>query len=286
MAHDNVYLNGKILPAAKATVSVCDAGLLHGASAFTTMLAHKAKVFRFDRHLERLMETVEVLSLRTGAEAANPEALKTATYDLLQANELTEARLRITLTPGSVREDRPTTLITADPLPDYPNEWYEKGITVVVTSYKQAAGDPTYGYKTGCYLPRVLARQAAAAKGAEEALWFTTADRLAEACFCNVFLVLSGEVFTPPLDTPVLPGVVRQAAIELCSQLGVTCHDDRELKVREMLDAEEMFLTASCSGVRPVVRIERHAVGNEAPGNITKQIMVAYQELLELECSS
>ena len=147
-------------------------------------------------------------------------------------------------------------------------------------------GNPVCGHKTGCYLPRVLARQEAAAKGAEEALWYTPDNRLAEACFCNVFLVLDGKVCTPPLATPVLPGIVREAVLELCGALGLECRDDRPLLVDDMLAAGEVFLTASCSGIRPVVRIERHAVGDEAPGPVTRKIMSAYRELLDRECPS
>ena len=283
MANQNVYLNGRIIPVAEATVSVSDAGFLHGTSAFTTMLAHNGVVFRLDRHLSRLMDTVSLLKLRTDATAAS---LATAVAELLEANELSDARMRITLTPGSIHGGEPTTLITAEPLGEYPDQWYEKGISVVVTSSRQSAGGPVFGYKTGCYLPRVLARQEAAAKGAEEALWFTTDNRLAEACFCNVFLVLDGKVLTPPLDTPVLPGVVREAVLELTGRLDIDCDDKAPLTIHEVLAAEEMFITASCSGIRPVVRVERHAVGDEKPGPITKKIMSAYRKLLEDECSS
>lgn len=280
VSDQNVYLNGRIIPADRATVSASDSGFLHGASAFTTMLAHNGVVFRLDRHLSRLFETIHLLGLRTDADH---ECLAAATKGLLAANEISEARVRITLSPGPVRGGDPTVLITADPLPDYPPDWYEKGIAVVVASFRQ--GLSLAGHKTGCYLPRVLARQEAAVNGAEEAIWFTTDNRLAEACFCNVFLVLGGEVYTPPRDTPVLPGIVRQAVLELCGQLGVACHDDKPLTIRETLAAEEAFLTASCSGVRPVVCIERHGVGDETPGQITRRIMDAYRDLLDRQCA-
>ena len=282
MAESNVYLNGRVMPAGQATVSVSDAGLLHGASAFTTMLARNGKVFRIDRHLARLMNTVRHLHLRTDPSLAAPENLKAATEKLLEANGLTDARVRITLTAGSVQGGPPTTLITAETLPEYPAQWYEKGITVMASSFKQT-GSSTDGYKTGCYLPRVLARQEAAAKGADEALWFTADGQLAEACFCNVFLVLNGKVHTPPLDTPVLPGMVREAVIELCGQGGIGLDDQSPLTIREMLSGEEMFLTSSTAGIRPVARVERHAVGDEKPGPVTRQIMEAYSRLLVAE---
>lgn len=275
-----VSLNGSLLPAAKATIRIDDPGFLHGASVFTTMRAHRGVVFRFEKHLERLADTVRLLGLK--ADVTTGQLVK-GLYEVLDANELSEARCRITLTPGPP-DGSPTTLITADALPEYPAAWYEKGVAVIVTALKQAVGDPTFGYKTGCYLPRLLARQEAAAKGAEDALWFTPDNRLAESCFSNVFLVRGGEVYTPPRDTPVLPGVVREAVLELCPASGLVAHDDKPLTVQDMLAAEEMFLTSSCMGIRPVLCIERRAVGTETPGPITKKLMAAWNELLDAEC--
>ncbi|MCD4824296.1 MAG: aminotransferase class IV [Phycisphaerae bacterium] len=275
-----VYFNGKIIPADEAKISIADPGFLHGASVFTTMLAHNGVVFGFPRHLERLADTVRLLGLNVQATTGE---LVEAAYAVLDANGLSEARLRITLTPGP--PDGPaTTLITAVALPDYPAQWYEKGIAVVVASLKQEAGDPIFGTKTGCYLPRVLARQEAAAKGTEDALWFTADNRLAESCFSNVFLVLDGKVCTPPRDTPVLPGVVREAVLELCGKLDIPVCDDGPLTVKEMLAADEIFLTSSCMGIRPVIRVEQHPVGDEMPGPITKKITEAYRQLLDEQC--
>ncbi len=56
------------------------------------------------------------------------------------------------------------------------------------------------------------------------------------------------------------------------------------LTVRDLLRAEEVFLTSAVSGVRPVVRVERHTVGDEKPGPITQRLMRAYGELLDREC--
>ena len=263
-------------------VSVFDSGFLHGGTAFTTMLAKSGVVFRLARHLERLMGTVELLGFRC---EATREGLTASVYDVLAANELDEARVRVTLSPGSTKGGEPTTLVTAEPLPEYPAEWYEKGIPVIVSSYKQPTGDPTAGRKTGCYFPRILARQEAADKGAAEALWFTADNRLAEACFSNVFLVLDGVVHTPPLETPVLAGIVREAALQLCGQGNISCDAEGPLTVKEMFAADEAFVTSSTMGIRPVVRIEQHEVGQGAPGEITRELMVAYRDLLEAECT-
>jgi branched-chain amino acid aminotransferase len=307
MGNPCVHLNGRIVPADQAAVSVLDPGFLHGASAFTTMGAHNSVVFRLDQHLDRLMDTVRLLGLRVeitkeqlaagvgelleniGAAPAQSEAVRggqgeSQTTDVYR--NLFQTKVRITLTPGPGNGGAPTVLIAADPVPQQYVQWRREGITVVVSSYKQASGDPTCGYKTGCYLPRVLGLREAAAKGAQEALWFTPDNRLAEACFRNVLLVLDGKVHTPPRDTPCLPGIVRRAVLDLCGQLGIPCDAETPLTVSEMLAAQEVFLTGSGIGVVPVVRIERHAVGDEKPGEMTKKIMAALAELVERECRS
>ena len=281
MSQLKVHLNGRLVDAETASVSVFDTGFLHGGSTFTTMLAHNGVVFRLADHLARLLETADLLDIRATATA---ESLTQAVSEVLAANKLTEARMRITLSPGSTKGDEPTTLVTAEPLPDYPAKWYEQGIVVVVSSFRQSMADPTFGYKTGCYFPRVLARQEALRKGAEEAIWFTPDNRLAEACFCNVFLVRDGAVVTPPRDTPVLPGVVRQTVMDLCETLGIECGDEHALMIHDVLEADEVFLTSSTMGIRPVVRIEQHVVGDETPGEITKQLLEAYQRVLDGEC--
>lgn len=281
MANDNVYLNGQILPSRSAAVSVHDAGLLLGASTFTTMLARNGRVFRIDQHTDRLFETVDLLGLATDA---TPELIAEETHSLLRVNELTDARCRVTLTPGAAERNQPTTLITAEPLPAFPSEWYTEGIMAVVSSFKQIPGHPTFGHKTGNYLTRQLALREALEKGGQDALWYTPDGRLAEGCTSNVFLVLDGKVRTPPRDTPVLPGVVRQAVLELCDELGIPTDAETPLTVHEMLSAEEIFLTSSIKGIRPVTKVEAHYVGDAAPGPTTRRIMQAYTELLAGEC--
>jgi branched-chain amino acid aminotransferase len=281
MADRYVYLNGEILPESEAFLSVFDTGFLHGASVFTTLLSHNGKAFRLDRHIARLLGMAEKIGIRHDATA---EGLTAAVAKILKANEIAEGRIRITISPGPVGLGKPTTIVTASPLEAYPKWWYEKGIGVMVSGVRQFTGDPTAGLKTGCYLPRVLARQAAAAAGAEEAIWFTEAGHLAEACFCNVFIVRGGEVSTPPLDTPVLPGIVREAVIELCEKLAITCHADKPITGEDVATAEEMFLTSSTAGIRPVVQIAKTPVGDEKPGPITKKLIAAYEQLLDEKC--
>jgi len=281
MSYRYVHLNGRLVAADEAMVKVSDAGFLHGASSFTTMRAHNGVVFRLASHLSRLLGTVELLGLRT---EATPDTLTAAVSELLAANALGDARVRITLTPGSIDGGDPTVVVTADALPKCPAKWYTEGIPVSIAELRQSPGDIACGRKTGCYFPRILAMRTAVAKKAQEALWFTPAGHLAEACFCNVFLLAGGELLTPPLDTPVLDGILRGVVMELCETLDIKCSDTRPLLGRDLLDADEVFLTSSCNGIRPIVRVEDHVIADGRVGPIAAKIMKAYEEILEAEC--
>jgi len=269
MAEQSVYLNGSIIPLGCARIGISDAGFLHGASVFTTMLAHNGRVFRLDRHLSRLMETAEFVDIQTDATA---DLLRAAVEGVIGVNGLREARVRITLTPGKIGEGKPVTLVTAEELQPNPEWWYDDGISVVESSISQPVGTATAGLKTGCYFPRVQAYHKAEQSGAAEALWYTVDRCLAEACFSNVFLVSNNQVRTPPLDTPVLPGIVRQTVIEICEQFGVRCDDKTPLGDDDISNADEIFLTASCAGIRPVVKVEGKSVAGGKPGHLTKKI--------------
>ena len=120
------------------------------------------------------------------------------------------------------------------------------------------------GHKTMNYLPRLIALRAAHANRCVESLWFTTQHLLSEGSVSNVFVVRDGTVMTPPLDTPVLPGIARALVLELCGREGIRC-DEAALTIDALLDAEEVFLTNSIMQVMPVVLIERRAVGDGRP---------------------
>ena len=84
-------------------------------------------------------------------------------------------------------------------------------------------------------------------------------------------------LITPPLETPVLAGVTRSKVIELAHD----CDIDIEVRpgvIKDLLDADEVFLTNSIMELMPVGRIERHPVTNEKPGPIYQTLSEAYKK--------
>jgi branched-chain amino acid aminotransferase len=215
------------------------------------------------------------------------EYITDAIYKLLQANELTDARLRLTLTGGPMAESeeqrRPTLLITAAKLTPYPAEYYQKGVMVVLCPFKQNTSDPTYGHKTTSYFSRMIALKLAHQKGAAEALWFTVDNRLAEGCISNVFAVKGSILYTPPIITPVLAGVTRKTICQIALR-GSIEFVEKDLYIDDVLGADEIFLTNVIMQVMPVTSVERHTVGEGKVGVMTKEVQKEFDEFVKDEC--
>lgn len=283
---DHVYLNGDIVEAGHARVSAFDAGFTHAAGLFETMRAYSGRVMRLHEHVDRLQQSAAKLELQiriTEQEVAN------AIARLLDANNLRDARIRLVATPGNV--PRPgdteppaqTILISATQVQPYPPQLYAHGMRVCICDHRQNPQDPIAGHKTLAYFPRLIAMKQAAARQCQEALWFTTNHLLAEGCVCNVFIVYNGELLTPPLDTPVLPGTTRGTVLELARANGIPA-DERPIDIDTLLASTEVFLTGSVLEIMPVTAIEKHQVAEGEPGPVTKRLQSLYKELIAKEC--
>lgn len=279
---EKVFLNGEIINAAAADVAITDSSYLYGIGLFETMRAVDGSVFRLDDHLQRLNTSADALSI---ANSYTDEQIRQGIDEVLTANKLTEARLRLQISNGAIKSDGTTQtnlLITATEFTPYPAEYYEKGVRATLTDFRQNPKDPFCGHKTTCYGPRLTALKNAHEKLATEALWFTTENFLAEGSVSNVFLVKKNELYTPPVQTPVLPGIARKTVLEIAEAENIPCHET-PLQIGDLLEAEEVFLTNVIMEVLPVTSIEAHTVADSKPGQLTKTIAKKYKNRLK-EC--
>lgn len=277
-----VCINDKLMAADQAHVSVFDSGFMQGIGLFETMRTYGDRVFRLDQHLERLQRSARALGWTVIPQL---EQMHSAVMRVVGATEQSPLRVRLTVTTGTLRatqaEDVPrlTVVASATVGADYPPELKARGVTVVLSNFRQGNSDPTIGHKTTSYFNRLAGLRDAHSKGAFEALWFTYTNRLAEGSISNVFLVSGGALRTPPLDTPILPGITRATVLELAQQMQIDVREE-PLTVDELLEADEVFLTSSLMEIVPVVRVEREAIATEKPGELTQALQQAYRRLV------
>jgi branched-chain amino acid aminotransferase len=281
---EKVFLNDELVDIDKACIAVSDGGFLYGAGLFETMRSYNGVVFALDDHLDRLFSSCQILSINN---TYDKKFITEAIYKTLEANKLSDARLRLTVSSGSMSqaEEQPesTLLITATRLKSYPAEYYKNGVSVVLCPFKQNSGEPTCGHKTTSYLARIIALNLAHQKRAAEALWFTVDNRLAEGCISNVFLVKNSLVYTPPVNTPVLPGIARKTVCQIASQNSIELVE-KYLYIDDLSGADEIFLTNVIMQIMPVNSIEKHTVGGGKVGPITKRLQGYFDEFVKNKC--
>lgn len=286
---EKVYINGDLVPAEEASIPCDDRAVLFGDGIFETVRAYRGRPFRLERHLERLEDACR--RLRLGLPRGWGE-ITDAVMSLLEENGLAEegdAYVRITATggpstgPKMLERPGPTGLfITARPYEGYPEHLYREGVSLVISGIKRNSSSPLSSLKSSNYLDSLIARQEAIDQGADDAVMLTTAGNLAEATSSNLFMVREGNVLTPDIGCGFLPGVTREAVIELCGKLGVTCTPVMA-GTDVLLSADEVFLTSSLMEVMPVGRIARRQVGKRCPGRVTARLAKAYRELVARE---
>jgi branched-chain amino acid aminotransferase len=263
-----VWLDGGLHDADDARVSVFDHGLTVGDGVFESAKVVDGVPFALTRHLERLARSAAGLGLPVPSDGD----LRAAIAATLAANSselATPHRLRITLTGGpsplgSDRGDaRPTLVLALAPLRSWPDS-----AKVVVVPWTRNEHGATAGLKTTSYADNVVALAHAHAAGGSEALFANTAGLLCEGTGSNVFLVLGGEVVTPPLSSGCLAGVSRALVLEWTAAV------EQDVTIADLAHAEEVFLTSSTRDVQAV-----HAVDDRelpAPGPVTAEVAATF----------
>ena len=286
MNPEQMYVAGKFVPARDAILSANDAGLLLGAALFETLRVYNRKPFRLAQHLERLNRSGEFLRIFLGD---SPRDIEQVIGRLVDLNGLTEARVRITATRGPLATEleddeapHATVLVSAGPMAEYPLEFYEQGATVVVSDIRANETDPTVYHKTTGYTRNLLALRDAHRARATEAILFNTKNHLAEGAMSNVFLMAEGKLLTPPVEEGLLAGITRATVLELAAAEGVSA-EQRPLTIRDLLDADEVFLTNSIMELLPVCRVERKEIGEGRPGPVWKRLAGAYKACVARE---
>lgn len=295
-----VFLNGHFVEADRAGPGAFDAGFLHAIGLFETMQAFHGRVFRLEAHLDRLIQSARELGL---AATIKLDPLCQAVEQTLKENQLLDARVRLTVTGGNLAmlsaargekqpPHQPTVLITATPPTLYPPEFFTAGVAAVVADARANPFDPLAGHKTTQYWSRLKSLSQAAAAGAGEALWLSVTNHLCGGAVSNAFIVKEERLLTPiargeetqgAIPSATLPGITRGVVLESAEQLNIPV-EKRMLDIRDILEADEIFLTNSSWQVLPVVKVEHNAIGTAGPGAVTRTIREHLLKTLAREC--
>jgi branched-chain amino acid aminotransferase len=267
---DIYYCDGVFVPASEARIPVDDLALLRGFGVFEFLRTYNGKPFCLDEHLARLERSARLISLALPMGIGEIKAL---VHRTLEKNAHPESNIRIVVTGGSSPDfitptgnSRRVVMVTR--LMEHPAWWVEKGVEIVTVRVPRFMPEA----KSVAYVQAVVALGNAKAGGAVEAVYVDQEGQVFEGTTSNLFIVKNGALASP--ETGVLAGVTRGEVLKLLKDIAPATL--RSVRMEELMEADEAFLTATNKEIAPVVRVDGQAIGEGRPGPVTRLVMAAF----------
>lgn len=300
MARGNkIWLNGKVVSAEEAKISLFSHVIHYGTGAFEGIRAYKQKngggaVFRLREHMERLDDSVKIMGFDIGY--SNEDLVKGA-IETAKANGFEECYLR------------PIAFIGDGPLGVFPGLTPKIEVAILAWEWGSYLGDKginegaklmtstflrphvnsvmTKGKISGQYVTGVIAKREAIQFGFDEALMLDPEGFLTEGTGENLFIIKDNVIKTTPL-TSILNGITRATVIEMIKKRGLTLVETRFTR-DELWCADEVFLTGTAAEITPVSEVDKRKIGRGSkagkPGEISLMLQREYNKLVRGELS-
>ncbi|MHB8658167.1 MAG: branched-chain amino acid transaminase [Solirubrobacteraceae bacterium] len=288
-AVDLIWHNGELVAWEDAKVHVLTHGLHYGTGVFEGIRAYETErgtaIFRHRDHLDRLFKSSELYYMPI---PYTLEELRTATHELILANNLTECYIRPIVFRGYGQMglfplDAPVEVsIAAWPWGAYlGEESLRRGIRAKVSSWRRIPHDALipHAKASGQYLNSVLAKIEASKAGYQEAILLDSHGFVCEGSGENIFVVRDGVLLTPPQTAGILDGINRKSIMAIARDLGYEVVE-RNLARAELTLADEVFLSGTAAELVPVREIDDHLIGEGEPGRVTRALQQAFDDAL------
>ncbi len=273
-----VYVNGSYLPEEQATISVFDRGFLFADGIYEVSAVINGKLVDVDAHMARLERSCAEIQL---ALPWSRTEIMGVHHELMKRNSLTSGGIYLQVTRGAA--DRSFT---------FPVE--SKPSLVMFTQARAMNREVSKGYKllsvpdlrwkrrdikSVGLLAQVLAKQAAAEAGCDEALMIEDGV-ITEGGSSTAWIVKGRTLISRPLSHAVLAGITRKAMLTYVAESGFA-FEERTFTLEEALAADEVIITAATALIMPATEIDGHQIGGGQPGPVARRLRDIYFDLAE-----
>jgi len=276
-----VWMNGKYIAWKDANIHIASHVIHYGSCLFEGFRAYDIPkgtvIFRLDAHIKRLYNSCKMYRMEI---PFTQEEFEKAVVETIKANKLKACYIRPIVYRGYGT-------LGVDPFPNPVDcailvwEWgqylgddaLENGVDVKVSSWSRMAPNtfPALAKSGANYMNSQLIKMEAILDGYVEGIALNVRGHISEGSGENIFLVMDGEVHSPPLSASILPGITRDTVIRLTKDLGIPFIEDTV--PREMLYiADEVFFTGSAAEITPIRSIDKIEIGSGKRGPVTKKI--------------
>lgn len=289
MQQPDIWFNGKLVPYEQATIHVLSHVVHYGSSVFEGIRCYETEkgsaVFRLREHLRRLVDSARIYRMDI---PYSLDELEAATMQTIQNSGLAACYIRPVVFRGMgslgvnpLRNHVETVIAVWDWGAYLGADALEQGVEVEVASWARMAPNtlPALAKAGGNYLNASLVKMDAVLNGRAEGIMLTTQGYLAEGSGENLFLVRDGVIYTAPTALSILPGITRDAVVQLARDAGYQVVES--LLPRESLYlADEIFFTGTAAEITPVRVVDHHTIGEGRRGPITAKLQEAFFDII------
>ena len=252
------FFNDGFFPIEEIKISPFDRGFLFGDAVYEVIPVYKKKLFLIDEHLSRLVRSLEETKI---PKPQKWDQLKEIFTELIYLNQFSNQSIYLQISRGveikrshiPSKKLEPTLFITSSSLPPNPYRKNKdrRGIKASLLEDKRWK---RCDIKSVNLLPNVLALNKAHSSGFEDVIFYE-GDEVTEGASSNIFLLFGKEVISPPQSNKILSGITRNYIISLLERLGLN-FTQKIVKIDDLFEADEVWLTSSTREVQPVSEID------------------------------
>lgn len=276
-----VFINGELVPRAKAMVSVFDSSVQGGDAVWEGLRVYNGRIAALDGHLQRLQDSAKALLFE---KVPSTDEVRDAIFKTLAANGMRdESHIRLTLTRGEkitsgmnprLNQSGCCLIVLAEWKPPI---YSDDGIRVITASTRRNTPqclDSKIHHNN--LLNNILASIEANVAGVDSAIMLDVDGFVSETNDTNLFIVNHGEVLTPTADS-CLPGLTRQMILDICKEQGIPAAE-RRLSMTEVYTADEVFTSGTMGELTPILEADGRVIGDGKPGDMTKRLQSLHRE--------
>ena len=284
-----IWMNGKLVPFKDAKVHVLTHALHYSTAVFEGIRCYNTSngsaIFRLPEHVDRFFNSAKLYGMKI---RYTKKQILDAIIRTVKASGLKECYIRpiayygygtMGLTPTLNRVDVSISCW----------EWKMgeskagkfSGAKCKISKWVRidSRSQPMRAKSAANYSNAALARVEALKSGYDEAIMLNYNGKVAEGSAENIFIVKNGIIKTPPLNADILNGITRDSVIRLIKADRIKLIQ-KNITLKELLKADEVFMTGTAAEVKSVTKINSTSIGNGKIGKITKILQKSFIDIV------
>ncbi len=282
-----IWLNGELVEWDQAKIHVLTHGLHYGTGVFEGIRCYETNegtvIFRLQEHVKRLFNSAKIYMMEM---PYGFDDICDAIINTVKLNGMPNCYVRPIAYYGYGKMgvtplNKVDVAIAVWKWDEYLKSDSKEGLRCMVSSWRRIDPRtmPLQAKATANYANSALARMEALKSGYDEGIMLNIDGMVAESSAENIFLVKDGMLITPPTTAGALEGVTRDSVLEIAKQNNIP-FQITDVTRDELYIAEEVFLTGTAAGIKPVIEIDKRLIGNGDVGIVTKELRRLYEEVV------